>query len=152
MHNAIPVFSASFRVVIDGVTTDEETPEYFSSVEGLGKYLSKNSHISSPGGEKGDVTFPTAYGTKKLVMARPLMNYSSQITKWCYKALDSFAYEPRSIYIFVMDVENNVVAQWTAHEAYPLSIDVSAVSMEVGNSIIEQTIAIKYNNLTMDKP
>lgn len=152
MQNSVPVFSASFRVVIDGVTTDDATPEYFSSVEGLGKFFSKNSPMASPGGEKSDVAFPATYCTKKLVMRRPLMNHASQITKWCYKTLEDSSFHPCLVYIFVMDVEHNVVAQWTAHNAYPLSIDVSAVSVELGNSTIEQTIEIRYSNLTMDKP
>jgi phage tail-like protein len=152
MNKSIPVFSYAFKVVIDGVTTDDSSQEYFTSIEGLGKYVSKVSSTSSPGGEKGDISFPSNYNTKKLILRRPLMNRPSTITKWCTKALNSIIYDPKQIYIFILNVEHEIVAQWTLHNAYPIFMDVSSVSIEVGNTIIEQIIEIKYNDLTMDRP
>lgn len=152
MNNPIPVFSYAFKVVIDGVTTGGSSQEYFTSIEGLGKYVSKVSATASPGGEKGDINFPSNYTTKKLILRRPLMNTPSSITRWCTKALNSIIYDPREIYIFILNVEHEIVAQWTLHNAYPVFMDISSVGVEVGNTIIEQTIELKYNDLTMDRP
>lgn len=152
MYKPIPVFSYAFKVVIDGVTTGDSSQEYFTSVEGLGKYVSKVSSSTSPGGEKGDINFPSNYSTRKLILRRPLMNTPSLITKWCTKALNDITYDPRQIYIFILNVEHEIVAQWTLHSAYPVFMEVSSVSIEIGNSIIEEKIEIKYNDLTMDRP
>lgn len=148
-----PVFNFSFKVVVSGVGTDESSnPEFFNSVDGLGKYTSKVSSKDSPGGEMGDVSFPSNFGTKNLILRRPLMNKTSDISKWVATALKTFSYTPTQIYIFIMNVENEIVAQWTVHNAYPVSVNISPVSMYSGTTIIEEVIEIKYNDITMDKP
>lgn len=153
IRTPIPVFNCLFKVIISGVSSEgDSNAESFNSVDGLSKSISKVSSKDSPGGEKGEINLPSNFATKNLILRRPLMDQKSAISKWAADGLKTFHYKPTQVYIFVMNVEHHIVAQWTVHSAYPVSVSISPVTLYSGNTMIEETIELKYNDITMDKP
>ena len=151
MKQAIPVFSYRFKVHVDGITKDDSAVEYFSSIEGLSKSSGRSLALNYVSGSNSLAFLPEGCITKTIILRRPLMNQSSAISKWCETSIHSMSYTPRVMYVFVINVEEEVVAQWTAYNSIPISVEISPMDIRTGNTLIEQCVCIKAEKITMDK-
>jgi phage tail-like protein len=151
LHKNSPVLSYKFKVHIDGVTTDDQLPEYFNSVDGLGKYVSVTT-TSKVGGDCATSFMPQSFNTPILTLKRPLMREKSSITNWTNISLSSLTYRPTEMMIFILNPEEEITAQWNITGAIPISINISTVSVNSGTTMIEQQIKIKYKDITTVKP
>jgi phage tail-like protein len=144
--NKIPVFNCKFKVHIDEVTDENDT---FTSIDGLSKYISSYKNQSF-GGDSYTNCFVENFSTKNLILKRPLMKRKSGITKWCEKCLDDLNFSQKDMMIFVLNIEEEIVASWTVLGVIPFGIDISTIQLNSSNTILEQSITIRYRDLKME--
>jgi phage tail-like protein len=152
MNQPRPVFKHSFQITVEKVSDEHSPQEYFYSVDGLEKSVVFTKQEYVPGGYSNPIETPTSHKPGKLILRRPLMETGSKITQWCEQALETLIFDPTQVYIFILDFNKNIVAQWIAENAYPTAIEISPLGLDRGSEIVEETISILYSKLVRTKP
>ena len=153
-ENVKPVISTSFTVLISDADEGDSSPEFFSSVEGLSEGVVGNSSLGMLSiSDRSNIVLPSKRKSSRVILRRPLADRKSNITKWASDMLKNFSFSPSQMFVFIMSPENNVVAQWTLTDAYPISISVSDFHADSSKSpLVEEVIEIAFSSIIMDKP
>lgn len=144
MSTPLPAFKFSFQITLQDIS-NESTPEYFYSVEGLG--ITYQTERFLPGGYNKSYTVPMLYETDNLVFKRPLLQGKSNITKWCEQALDTNIFKPTTAHIFVLNKDQSINTHWAAEQIYPIGIKYSTLDLESGSPVILEIITLAYSRL-----
>lgn len=135
----IPV-SFHFSVKITGFDNDAECA--FRDVEGLSVKMDLES-VEEGGVNNYVHKFPKKAQYKDLVLKRGLL-LGSQATAWVKNAITNFSFEPKSIYISLLDETNKPSVKWWLVNAYPIGLEVSAFNAN-DNSLVIETLTLAYD-------
>ena len=142
MDDIILSSSYSFQVSIDDITDDNEI---FYSVEGLSIMYNYLPHYQ--GGDNNEDNIITSIKTSPLIFKRPLTNITSGFSNWCIKSLETGQFEPKSINIFILGINDEINNHWIAENAYPIGMNISTIDIEAKTPIIVEEIHVLYKNL-----
>jgi phage tail-like protein len=144
MNTPIPAFKFSFQVSLEGVS-DENSPEYFYAIEGLGIMYQMERYY--PGGYGRSYNMPVQYETDNLTLKRPLLQGKTNITQWCEKALDSGIFKPTIAHILILNHDKTVNNHWAVEQIYPVGIKLSSLNLESGDPVVMEVITFSYARL-----
>ena len=146
MNTPIPVLNRFFQIEIQGLPNNGP-PEVFYSIRGLNAAAIRITETYSPGGFDKNFELPNAHQAGTLILKRPLVKDKTNLTKWCEESLEKLSFKPTLAQIFVLDRSGGIVTQWEAKDTYPVGIESSALGLEQGNGIVEETITLAYASL-----
>ena len=142
MDDIILSSSYSFQINIDDITDDNEI---FYSVEGLSIMFNYSSHYQ--GGDNNEDNIISSIKTSPLIFKRPLTNIKSGFSNWCIKSLETGLFDPKSINIFILGINDEINNHWIAENAYPIGTKISTIDIEAKSPIIVEEIHVLYKNL-----
>lgn len=148
-----PIPKHNFQVVIDNVYDgDPDCPqEYFYSIEGLEKAMTFENKGYMPGGYNRPVETPVGQRGGELTLKRYMVEDKSIINDWCTKALDLLQCYPTNVYIFILNRQQDIVAQWIAERCWPSSMTAPSLCIANYGETAQQTITLKYSRLIWGK-
>ena len=142
MDDIILSSSYSFQINIDDITDDNEI---FYSVEGLSIMFNYSSHYQC--GDNNEDNIISSIKTSPLIFKRPLTNIKSGFSNWCIKSLETGLFDPKSINIFILGINDEINNHWIAENAYPIGTKISTIDIEAKSPIIVEEIHVLYKNL-----
>ena len=142
MSDIILSSSYSFKVSIDSITDENEI---FYSVEGLSIMFNYIPHYQ--GGDTNEDNIITNIKTTPLIFKRPLTNTKSGFSNWCIKSLETGLFEPKSLNIFILGINDEINNHWIAENAYPIGTKISTIDIEAKSPVIFEEIYVLYKNL-----
>lgn len=139
-----PPVSFSFSVSVDGIKGANEGS--FQEVSGLNVKL--GTEEVKEGGENRFVhRLPTPPKYENLVLKRGLLNISSPLISWARKGVESFAFEPKTVLISLLNEKGSPLASWNVANAYPVSLLMSEFKSQ-DNAIAIETLELAFDNFT----
>lgn len=146
--NNYPPAGFYFKVVIDGMPDSDSE---FQELSGLSMSMETQS-VKEAGENRFTHQLPLPARAEPLVLKRGL-KISSPLVEWCRKAIEDFSFSPKSLHIFLLDVEGGSqgspkpLMAWHLVNAYPTKWEISGFNAQ-NSDIAVETIQINYNYFT----
>ena len=133
-----------FRVVFGKPSEGLDTS--FQEVTGIKSELTIEEVIE--GGENRFVhQLPKGVKQSKLVLRRGIANQQSPLVQWCQTILEgtlSESFEPKLVYVHLLNPTGTPVRSWSFANAYPVSWEVESFESSKNQVAIEK-IELSYN-------
>ncbi len=134
-----------FKVVFDGLDSDDEIDTRFQEVNGLNVELT-TEELAEGGENRFVYKLPVRTKFPNLVLKRgmPTKN-NSPLVDWVNDAIYHFQFKQCSIQVNLLNENHTPAASWSFRGVYPVKINISDLKAQ-DNSIVIETLELAYQD------
>lgn len=144
-----PAVSFHFRVEFSDLEGATGNDARFQEVSGLDAELG-TEELQEGGENRFAHRLPKPSTYPNLVLKRGLLTDTGLIA-WFRDAIENFVFEPKMVYVSLLDEESNPLMTWSFLNAYPLKWSVSSLDANK-NEVVVDTVELAYQRFTKRVP